>query len=1799
MAKRYSTVEVNSADQQLAQAVSQDGAYDILRKRLEEQAEQLKQKSASLNQQRINTFGQTQLEVIGRTRARTENNCVARDIVRIGKKLLFGYNVYIGLKQETSIEDVFALYQLKEENNEFQLEEVPIKGSFLDSTKFQEDFNELYTYYKQATLIQLRVSESSLLAAFQIGKKITDIRVFRWQITKDHIQYVDNRGERDFTLPPSHDFEWTKTGREDHVLGDHPHINILNKLFVETINGDLTVKIEDNTDTGQGIYSEPVEDKHQSLDDAEVCFAELGQLILLKIKPYREQQWRYLVYNALLDTVVRVDQIGLSCLQLPEDHGIIYPGGYYLPGGEHKTFSSINTDNLEYKRTIKAPNGEDVLYVFYEAEEGRFVLCSYNLIQKELANPIECHGYGLYPEGKMVIFTTASTEPTRIHPMQVWQTPYSSDEHAAAQETAGGFLATIGNAELVRAVSDIFSISKAVLHLSPSTNVYEGLIAQCKVLFDNYYWLDEAAVDHLAKDVHTIVETAEMVLDEFEKVQHIQKTAKKVLQEAETKQTELIRNLTPERWNSPDLFVNALDSLKKHKGHLLTIQDTRYINQARLQVLNELLDSKLAEISQATVKFISSDQALIPYHEKITELDTKAGQAENVKTLQDTLDTIEETASGLDLLTNMLSTLDVEDAPQRTEVLETISEIYAKLNQTKARANNRLKELSSKESVAEFGAQFRLFSLSITNALSLTDTPERCDEELSKLAIQLEEIETQFAEHDQFLADILQKREELYDTFEARKQTLLEERQRRAQSLYDSAKRVLTGIERRSQTFTESDQINTFFASDTMILKVHNLVKRLVELKESVKADELSASLKSIKDQALKTLRDKQDIYEESGQVIKLGKHKFSVNTQTLDTTILPRQDGLYLHLTGTNFYQPLVSEELNQLKTYWQQSLVSENDRVYRAEYLAYQFLQAAELQQEDMSHEKLQKLLLNESDLLKAVRDFASPRYQEGYEKGVHDHDAVKIIQKYTSLKNTQQRLSYSARARAAAALFWVYGLDKEQKVSLKSQGYTAKLLIENLNSNQAYLQAKNAIVEQLQQFNENQLLAFSDSEIDNAANYLIESLGDSDLKFTVSQQGVELAQQCMQFLEKINHRRQLLDTLTQLKSQLKEQWLLVTAWLEAYSQQQATDYADIILADATSYILLEHDISFMTVAFQAEQQISDLLGDHPLINSSTLSFNLAEFNDRLTHFNLADVPAFKRFGELRHQLMEEQRESLRLDEFKPKPLASFVRNKLINDVYFPIIGDNLAKQMGTIGDNRRTDLMGLLLLISPPGYGKTTLMEYVANRLGLIFMKINCPALGHNVLSLDPQEAPNATAAQELQKLNLALEMGNNVMLYLDDIQHTHPEFLQKFISLCDGTRRIEGVWQGKTKTYDMRGKKFCVIMAGNPYTESGEVFKIPDMLANRADIYNLGDVLSGSDQQFKLSYIENALTSNPVLAPLANRDMADIYKIITMTQNKEQSSSELSYQYSAAELDEIIAVLQRLFKIQDVVLKVNQEYIRSAATADKYRTEPPFKLQGSYRNMNKMAEKVVAIMNDEELQSLIGDHYLGEAQTLTNGAEENLLKLGALRNSLSDTEKSRWQQIQEEFQRIQSLGGDDADSITQMANQVVTINRNLQTINSTLASQQGTSTWLEQLTDQLQTVGQHLQQSSQQQDQSMAILNKQVNGLVTVLTQVGKQITKVDSGAKLENGIQTLRQAITEKQANIQIVNQPSENLEDIIRTLAMTIETSFMPVVTSMNHKIGLDQNILRKVNELTHRLQRYQTPKTGSKPVKP
>ncbi|WP_455210393.1 ATP-binding protein, partial [Kaarinaea lacus] len=727
-----------------------------------------------------------------------------------------------------------------------------------------------------------------------------------------------------------------------------------------------------------------------------------------------------------------------------------------------------------------------------------------------------------------------------------------------------------------------------------------------------------------------------------------------------------------------------------------------------------------------------------------------------------------------------------------------------------------------------------------------------------------------------------------------------------------------------------------------------------------------------------------------------------------------------------------------------------------------------------------------------------------------------------------------------RALASMFWANYHEEKYKLSWLARAHSAQQLASSLSSNSAIDVLKQEIHKAISQFLEMQPLPFTSIDRELAAEYLAKQLAQEPLSFVTSRYGNELAQGLLDHLEKISHRQQYLQAIGNLSGSPCEQWLLTEAWLSGYVKFHQHSDKQRFIPEAVTILVTANHIDRSVSALNLEVSVDNLMGEHPRINNRRLALYADEFLERLNDYVAVGAKQYQQFHKLRQQVVEKERKQLRLHEFKPRPLTSFVRNKLINEAYLPIVGDNLAKQMGTVGDTKRTDLMGLLLLISPPGYGKTTLMEYIASRLGLIFMKINCPSLGHDVRSIDPANAPNATARQELEKLNLALEMGNNVMLYLDDIQHTHPEFLQKFISLCDATRRIDGVWQGQTKTYDLRGKKFCVVMAGNPYTESGEVFKIPDMLANRADVYNLGDILSGQEDIFALSYIENALTSNPVLAPLALRDMEDVYKLIRMAKGESIPATELSHTYSAAEVSEITSVLQKLFKIQEVILKVNQGYIASAGSSDKYRTEPPFKLQGSYRNMNKMAEKIVAIMDEQELQELIADHYMGEAQLLTTGAEENLLKLGELRGTLNDTQKQRWDTIKKDYQRLNSLGGDEMDAGTKVVNQMAIISERLQTIGKSLEKEQDLS-------------------------EPFAVLAQQIAEIKTALV-----------GSKLD----------------IKVINEPLPGLEKAFAKLADTIDQTFMPVVQSMNHKINLDLNILKKVSELSADLRQFTSSKS-------
>ncbi len=372
------------------------GNYDVLRGRLERHGRELAQAVEALNTQRQEVFGGSALEVIANERVRTENNCVPRDIVSIGEFLFFGYNVFIGLKSETSISDVFALHQFAAlDEGGFNCSPVDISSAnaFLSGDAFGKDFSTTYRYARDTKLLQLVKNDEHLLAVFQIGASHQDIKVFKWNIGGDgQLRYVDDRGLADYELPPAYDFEWTTLGRSDQVNGKHPHFNVCDLLFVDNTGGSITIKLENNTSVGEGVYDESVDEVNQTLDDARWAYARLGTLILLRVIPYRETQERFLVINTRTHEVTRIDSIGEACLQLPEDQGIIFPNGFYLQTGSYKTFEGDSSD-LQFEKVIRSPNGEDILYIFHRRSDGHYSLFPYNLIRKEVQAPIHCHGY--------------------------------------------------------------------------------------------------------------------------------------------------------------------------------------------------------------------------------------------------------------------------------------------------------------------------------------------------------------------------------------------------------------------------------------------------------------------------------------------------------------------------------------------------------------------------------------------------------------------------------------------------------------------------------------------------------------------------------------------------------------------------------------------------------------------------------------------------------------------------------------------------------------------------------------------------------------------------------------------------------------------------------------------------------------------------------------------------------------------------------------------------------------------------------------------------------------------------------------------------------------------------------------------------------------------------------------------------------------------------------------------------------------------------------------------------------------
>lgn len=202
-----------------------------------------------------------------------------------------------------------------------------------------------------------------------------------------------------------------------------------------------------------------------------------------------------------------------------------------------------------------------------------------------------------------------------------------------------------------------------------------------------------------------------------------------------------------------------------------------------------------------------------------------------------------------------------------------------------------------------------------------------------------------------------------------------------------------------------------------MVEKVRGIVDQLTELEDAVRVEDLRSRLKTIREDAIRQLKDRQDLFEDGGDAIRLGKHRFAVNTQPVDITTVLRDGSLCLHLTGTQFFEPLQHPDLEAARDLWQQELISENDNVYRAEYLAVDLFDQG----------------LGKTDPEVAVLNAIGKRLSEGYVKGVHDGDATRILEGLWKIHGQIGLLRFEPSVRAAGRLWWDTLIEEDQRVHL----------------------------------------------------------------------------------------------------------------------------------------------------------------------------------------------------------------------------------------------------------------------------------------------------------------------------------------------------------------------------------------------------------------------------------------------------------------------------------------------------------------------------------------------------------------------------------------------------------------------------------------------------------------------------------------------------------------------------------------------------------------------------------------------
>ena len=1530
-----------------AQPSMSSSTYDLLRERLRGVAERLRDAADALNSERAEVFASVPMALAEQDRLRTEQPSTPADAVSVEGLLVFGYNVGASLGKTRTVDDAFELFEMdKAAANDWTF--TPLSKDapkwFLRDPGFQRDAGELFTYYADTRLDSLTLHESRLLMVFRFGPAPDDVRVLRWQLEGEDLRYIDAYGDHDVVQTAAYDFTWTTAGREQLVDGRWPHLIIGGSLYIGFDKREIQFRIDDVVEGGRTIFQEPVNETGQVIGETAVSYALMDEIVLVRLQPYREQQERFYIFNRLTRAVQRADAIGRNCHLLPEGQGVVFPGGYHLQNGETKVFSTDAT-GFGFQAVHRSPNGEDILYVYRRAS-GEFLLCAYNVVTRTMDTPISSHGYALFDDG-VIVCLRGAPEPQRIHTINVYTSPFCTPDNYTPSVPSDSFFGRTGNPELVRVLGETISLARDAADPQFNQAIFEALVARSTTLLDGYGWLNQPEAHGVGALLGELRKTSGSVLDEFASVVSAKKEAADRLSDATRVVNDLAADSELPIRDAP-AFIDKLAAARQALGVLSSLSEVRQMDHVALEALKALAQAVYDKLATRAIEFLDTDHSLDSITKSYDDAEREGAVAVTASLVNEQMKLVDEAGDRVVLLTDVVGGLEVEDPTRKTSVLGRLADALAKRNAVRATLDLRAISLRSAEAEAGFAAAMAVLSQRATASIAAAADAAACDSALASLSAELENAELRYGDVPAFADAIDTRRSELSTAFNQRRDALAAERTHKIDRLAQSAQRILVTVTTRASALAGRAEIDAFFATDSLVTKVRATAAELRNLGEAGRSSELEVALSGARDQARRTANDRADLFEAG--TVRIGKWKFGINTEPfelrLDSNVTdPAHPMFELRLTGTELRMPIREGALAQFADLAGQNYPSETTTIPRAAYLAFS--------------------ALTQDIPTSGISAYATSRIEDGFEPGVHDADAVRIVEALQPWW-TVPAVRVSGIDRAVAGV-WLRSLDLRQHDELAKE----LIALEALGigkSRKAFIKRVGPQLDSIA--SEAGLKHRFDARV--ACDWLINRSQEAAVRPDAAKAAEHLESWGSEHGLDLRHA-----TFGQL-----------VRWA-----QDLDPASPISVAAEAVWKILDPNVAIAT-GVPTTVTVTGLRSQHPAIVNGSLTLDPSDSLTNFMTYRRDGVDRFRQFSESRRILLTNEQQRLELDTLHPTVITSFVRNRLIDEVYLPLVGDNVARQLGLNGAAQ-----GLLLLISPPGYGKTTLIEYVASLLGFALVKINGPALGDEVTSLDPAAAPNLAAAEELAKLNRAFAMANNVICYLDDVQHTSPELLQKFIPLCDATRRIEGVLEGEAKTFSLAGKRFVMVMAANPYTSSGSSFRIPDMLANRADVHNLGDVALSAAAAFAQSFVENGCGVNEVVAPVLSRGKQDLDVLLRAAAGQPLRSDDLIHPYGATELTQITKTLSHLLRVRDQLLKVNAAYIASATVDDHLRGEPSFLLQGSYRNMARIAQRIVPAMTPAEVDLAVGEHYRAESQTLAAAAGWNLAKLGEVLGTAS--------------------------------------------------------------------------------------------------------------------------------------------------------------------------------------------------------